>query len=63
MHVVLAVRFRGPPGKVRFQGTLADRIDNDDTFEATLCIDVRRQHGNTSLEREIVRRFANGVRA
>ena len=39
--------------------TLADRLDNDDSFEATLCIDIRRQRGDTSLGREVVRRFAN----
>ena len=55
---VLASGFAVHQGKSVFK-ELADRIDNDDTFEATLCIDVRRQHGNTSLDREIIRRFAN----
>ena len=56
-HVV-AVGFAVHQGKSVFK-TLADRLDNDDSFEATLCIDIRRQHGDTSLDREIVRRFAN----
>lgn len=55
---VLASGFAVHQGKSVFK-ELADRIDNDDSFEATLCIDVRRQHGNTSLDKEIIRRFAN----
>ena len=57
-HVV-AVGFAVHQGKSVFK-TLADRLDNDDSFEATLCIDIRRQRGDTSLDREIVQRFANG---
>ena len=54
---VLAVGFAVHQGKSVFK-SLANRLDHDDSFEATLCIDVRRQHGNTSLNRDIVRRFA-----
>ena len=39
--------------------TLAERLDSDDSFEATLCIDVRRQPGDTTIDRDILRRFAN----
>ena len=55
---VLAVGFAVHQGKSVFK-TLASRLDNDDSFEAILCIDIRRQPGNTSLDRQIVRRFAN----
>ncbi|MDE0386805.1 MAG: DISARM system phospholipase D-like protein DrmC [Defluviicoccus sp.] len=55
---VLAVGFAVRQGKAVFK-TLADRLDNDDSFVATLCIDVRRQHGDTSIDRDILRRFAN----
>ena len=55
---VLAVGFAVRQGKAVFK-TLADRLDNDDSFEATLCVDVRRQQGDTSIDRDILRRFAN----
>ena len=55
---VVAVGFAVHQGKSVFK-ILADRLDNDDSFEATLCIDVRRQHGDTSINRDILRRFAN----
>lgn len=55
---VLAVGFAIHQGKSVFK-VLADRLDNDDAFEAILCIDVRRQPGNTTVERDIVRRFAS----
>ena len=55
---VLAVGFAVRQGKAVFK-ILADRLDNDDSFEAILCIDVRRQHGDTSINRDILRRFAN----
>ncbi len=55
---VLAVGFAVRQGKSVFK-ILADRLDKDETLEAILCIDVRRQHGDTSLERDILRRFAN----
>ena len=54
---VLAVGFAVHQGKSVFK-TLADRLDGDDSFQATLCIDIRRQLGDTSLDREILRRFA-----
>ena len=38
---------------------LAERLDGEDAFKATLCIDIRRQSGDTSLERDILRRFAD----
>ncbi len=55
---VLAVGFAVHQGKSVFS-TLAERLDSDDAFEATLCIDVRRQPGNTTIDRHILRRFAN----
>ena len=53
----LAVGFAVHQGKSVFK-TLADRLD-DEPLEATLCVDVRRPHGDTSLDREIVQRFAS----
>ena len=38
---------------------LAERLDSDQALEAVICVDIRRPHGDTSLERDIVRRFAN----
>ncbi len=55
---VLAVGFAVRQGKSVFK-TLADRLDDDESLEATLCIDVRRQHSDTSIDRDILRRFAN----
>ena len=55
---VLAVGFAVRQGKSVFK-TLADRLDNDESLEATLCIDARRQYGDTSIDRDILRRFAN----
>ena len=55
---VLAVGFAVRQGKSVFK-SLADRLDNDESLEATLCIDARRQHGDTSIDRDILRRFAN----
>lgn len=55
---VLAVGFAVRQGKSVFR-TLAERLDSDDSFEATLCIDMRRPHGNTSIDRDILRRFAD----
>ncbi len=55
---VLAVGFAVRQGKSVFRA-LADRLDNDDSFEATICIDVGRQHGDTTISRDILRHFAN----
>lgn len=55
---VLAVGFAVRQGKSVFK-ILADRLDNDESLEVTLCVDVRRQHGDTSIDRDILRRFAN----
>ena len=55
---VLAVGFAIHQGKSVFK-VLADRLDDDDAFEAILCIDVRRQPGNTTVDQDIVRRFAS----
>ena len=55
---VLVVGFAVHQGKSVFK-VLADRLDNDDAFDAILCLDVRRQHGNTTVNRDIVRRFAS----
>ena len=55
---VLAVGFAVRQGKAVFK-VLADRLDDDESLEATLCVDARRQHGDTSIDRDILRRFAN----
>ena len=56
---VLAVGFAIHQGGYVFQ-TLADRLDACASLEATLCLDVRRGPTNTSLDTQIVRRFASG---
>ena len=55
---VLAVGFAVRQGKSVFKA-LADRLDTDGSIDANLCVDVRRSPGNTSLDRDIVRNFAN----
>lgn len=55
---VLAVGFAVHQGKSVFKA-LARRMDEDRTLDATLCIDVRRPRGNTSLASQVVRRFAD----
>ena len=54
---VLAVGFAVRQGKAVFQA-LARRLDADEALEATLCVDVRRQRGDTALDSQVVRRFA-----
>ena len=53
----LAVGFAVHQGKSVFQA-LARRLDTVESLEATLCIDVRRRRGDTALDSEVVRRFA-----
>lgn len=53
---VLVVGFATHQGKSVFQ-TLAERLDTHEALEVTLCIDVRREHTNTSLDSHIVSRF------
>lgn len=54
---VLAVGFVVRQGRSVFRA-LAARLDADERLQATLCIDVRRQHAQTSLNDRIVERFA-----
>ena len=54
---VLAVGFAVHQGKAVFD-VLAKRMDNDELPQATLCLDVRRQPGDTSLDSQLVLRFA-----
>ena len=54
---VLAAGFAIYQGKSIFE-VLAHKLDEDDRLEATLCVDVRRPNGDTSLESQIVARFA-----
>jgi len=54
---VLAVGFAVHQGKSVFQA-LARRMEEDRSLDATLCIDVRRPRGDTSLASQVVRRFA-----
>ncbi len=55
---VLAVGFAVRQGKAVFK-VLADRLDDDKSLEATVCVDARRRHGDTSIDRDILRRFAD----
>ena len=54
---VLAVGFAIHQGELVFQ-TLADRLDACQLLEVTLCLDVRREPTNTSLDIQIVQGFA-----
>ena len=54
---VLVVGFAIHQGRDIFQ-TLACKMDADQSLEVTLCVDVHRAPGNTSLSSQIVRRFA-----
>ena len=54
---VLAVGFAVHRGKSIFQA-LARRLDSDESLAATLCIDVRRPRGDTTLDSQLVHRFA-----
>ena len=54
---VLAVGFAVHQGGFVFQ-TLADRLDACQSLEATLCLDVRREPSNTSLDTQVVQGFA-----
>jgi len=55
---VLAVGFAVHQGKTVLK-TLAERLDDDGSLEATLCVDVHREHGNTTIDHDILRRFAS----
>ena len=37
---------------------MARSLDADEALEATLCVDVRRRRGDTALDSQVVRRFA-----
>ena len=54
---VLAVGFAVHQGKSVFKA-LARRLDADETLDAILCLDVRREPTDTSLDQAIVDRFA-----
>lgn len=55
---VMIAGFAVHQGKTVFKA-LADHLDHDKTIDATLCIDIRRERSDTSLDRDILRRFAN----
>ena len=54
---VLAVGFAVHQGKSVFEA-LAQRLDADETLDAILCLDVRREPSDTSLDSAILDRFA-----
>ena len=54
---VLAVGYAVHQGRSVFRD-LADRLDADDSLKATLCLEVRREQTNTSLDSQVVGRFA-----
>ena len=39
---------------VPFDACMRERLDCDESLEATLCINARRQHGDTSIDRDIL---------
>ena len=56
-HRVLAVGFAVHQGRTVFR-ELAKRLDEVEPLKVTLCLDVRRPHGNTSIESLLVEEFA-----
>ena len=54
---VLAVGYAVHQGRSVFRD-LADRLDADESLEATLCLEVRREQTNTSLDSQVIGRFA-----
>jgi phosphatidylserine/phosphatidylglycerophosphate/cardiolipin synthase-like enzyme len=54
---VLAVGFAVHQGRSVFQA-LAQRLDTNEALKATLCIEVRRQQTDTSLDSQVIQRFA-----
>lgn len=55
---ILVTGFAIYQGKTLFRA-LASRLDANPSLEATLCVDVSRGPGDTSLESAIIRRFAS----
>ncbi|MDE2998164.1 MAG: DISARM system phospholipase D-like protein DrmC [Gemmatimonadota bacterium] len=55
---VLAVGYAVYQGRSVFR-ELAERLDADESLEATLCLEVRREQTDTSLDSQVVGRFAN----
>ena len=54
---VLAVGYAVYQGRSVFRD-LAERLDADESLEATLCLEVRREQTDTSLDIQVVGRFA-----
>ena len=53
---VLAVGYAVHQGRSVFRD-LADRLDVDESLEATLCLEVRREKTDTSLNSQVISRF------
>ena len=54
---ILAVGFAVHQGRSVFR-TLAERLDSEDGLQVTLCLDVRRAPGSTSIDNQIAGQFA-----
>lgn len=54
---VLVVGFAIHQGKSVFK-TLGERLDSNDALAATLCLNIERSRGDTTLRQDIIRRFA-----
>ena len=54
---VLAVGFAVHQGRSVFKA-LARRLDEIETLKVTLCLDVRREPGSTSIDSQVVEAFA-----
>ena len=54
---MLAVGYAVHQGRSVFRD-LADRLDADESLEATLCLEVRREQTDTSLDSQVIGRFA-----
>ena len=55
---VLAVGYAVYQGQSVFKD-LADRLDDDGSIQATLCLEVKREQTDTSIDSLVVERFAN----
>ncbi|MCY4673800.1 MAG: DISARM system phospholipase D-like protein DrmC [Bacteroidetes bacterium] len=54
---ILVIGFAIHQGKSVFK-TLGERLDSDDAVAVTLCLNIERSRGDTTLRQDIIRRFA-----
>jgi len=57
-HRILAVGFAVHKGKSIFK-TLGEKLDSEESIDVTLCLNIERPRGSTSLSQGIIQRFAD----